>query len=213
MRNFKGLILSFFVFVNSLIVYSQETVSDFDGTVYKTVTIGRQVWMAEDLRVTHFRNGEEISILKNCGQMTPACVIDKKSNKVYYNWYAVINERNIAPEGWHVPSREEWQELIDYLGGEDLAGGKLKEEGTINWKTPNFGGTNESGFTALPTGFVNYPGGCSLDNNGKYASYFTSSGKVVSYACGIIIKHKSTKVSNNCMFSHKDLLSLRLVKD
>ncbi len=70
-----------------------------------------------------------------------------------YNWYAAVDSRNIAPEGWHIPTDAEWQTLVDYLGGGNVAGGKMKETGTEHWSSPNTGATNESGFSALPGGY------------------------------------------------------------
>ena len=75
-----------------------------------------------------------------------------------YNWYAATDARNICPTGWHVPSDVEWRTLINYLGGESVAGGKLRETGTTHWDSPNTGGTNETGFTALPGGYRNHTG-------------------------------------------------------
>jgi len=136
---------------------------DFDGNVYNTVKIGNQVWMAENLKVTHYRNGDPIPNVTNntqwSGLTTGAyCNYDNDPNNAItygrlYNWYAVAESRNLAPIGWHVPSDTEWQILIDYLGGAAVAGGKLKESGTTRWISPNTGATNESGFTALPGGY------------------------------------------------------------
>jgi uncharacterized protein (TIGR02145 family) len=76
-----------------------------------------------------------------------------------YNYYAVKDQRGLAPDGWHVPTDEEWTTLTTYLGGESIAGGKLKEVGTLHWISPNIGATNESGFTTLPSGFRYYDDG------------------------------------------------------
>ena len=150
------------------------TVTDIDGNVYQTVIIGGQVWMAENLKVTHYRNDDLIPhIISNSewtNQTTGAyCNYDNDVDNVttygrLYNWYAVNDSRNIAPEGWHVPSDEEWQTLVDYLGGSSVAGGKMKTTGTIEvgtglWCPPNIGATNESGFSALPGGFRDYENG------------------------------------------------------
>jgi uncharacterized protein (TIGR02145 family) len=75
-----------------------------------------------------------------------------------YTWYAATDSSGICPEGWHVPSKAEWTTLATYLGGESVAGGKLKETGTIHWLKPNIGATNETGFTALPVGFRSFAG-------------------------------------------------------
>jgi uncharacterized protein (TIGR02145 family) len=139
-----------------------ETVTDVDGNVYHTITIGSQVWMLENLKTTKYRNGDPITNITSNSEWeemkTEAfCVYnnDPSNNNTYgllYNWYAVMDPRNIAPPGWHVPSIEEWTNLVNYLGGKDHAGGKMKEEGTSHWKSPNEGATNSSGFTALPGG-------------------------------------------------------------
>lgn len=130
-----------------------NTVKDSDGNVYKTVTIGNQTWMAENLRTTKYRNGEPIQPIAdpnawavlNSGAYRPA----DSGYGNYYNWYAVSDPRNIAPEGWHVATDADYTELATFLGGNAVAGGKLKEAGTSHWAAPNTGATNESGFTAL----------------------------------------------------------------
>lgn len=126
-----------------------------------TITIGTQVWMTTNLDVDHYRNGEAIPQASDqwLNLRTGAwCYYnnDSATGTVYgklYNWYAVNDPRGLAPAGWHIPSDKEWTILITYLGGESIAGGKLKEAGTIYWESPNSGATNESGFSALPGGF------------------------------------------------------------
>jgi uncharacterized protein (TIGR02145 family) len=140
-----------------------ETVTDIDGNVYQTVTIGNQVWMVTNLKVTHYRNGDPIPNVTDSGSWqgltTGAfCEYNNDVNNVatygrLYNWYAAVDSRNIAPAGWHVPNDAEWQTLVNYLGDDAVAGGKLKEVGTTHWYSPNTGATNESGFTALPGGY------------------------------------------------------------
>lgn len=166
---------------------------DVDGNVYQTVTIGSQVWMAENLKVTHYRNGDPIPNVTDgstwSGLSTGAyCNYNNDINNVatygrLYNWYAVDDSRNIAPEGWHVPTDEEWKQLEMYLGmsqaevdstvwrGTD-EGGKLKETDTTHWLRPNTGATNESGFSALPGGIRHFYGGF---NYMGYLAYFWSS--------------------------------------
>lgn len=141
----------------------EETIKDIDGNTYQIVKIGDQWWMAENLKVTHYRNGDAIpnvTIDSQWVNLTTGAYCDIWNNSdnaaLYgrlYNWHAVNDSRNIAPAGWHVPSDEEGQTLIDYLGGNNIAGGKLKESGTEHWNNPNLGATNESGFTALPVGY------------------------------------------------------------
>lgn len=142
-------------------LFNPNTVTDIDGNVYNTVKIGSQVWMVENLRTTRFNDGVQIPNVTNDSQWmnlsTPGyCWYDNNiSNKeIYgglYNWYAV-NTGKLAPTGWHVPTLDEWETLINYLGGENIAGDKLKETGTTHWLSPNTGSTNESGFTALGAG-------------------------------------------------------------
>ena len=146
---------------------SDGTVTNIDGNVYKTVKIGKQWWMAENLKTTRYRNGEEIINITDPIQWG-ALVIgaycwynNDISNKgpygALYNWNAVMDDRNLAPVGWHIPTDEEWTTLSTTLGGESVAGGKLKEAGFSHWNAPNTGATNESGFTVLPNGYCYGP--------------------------------------------------------
>jgi len=142
---------------------SANTVTDIDGNVYQTVEIGDQVWMKENLKVIRYRDGSDIPTgysstdWLNLSTGAYAVYDNNEANAdsygYLYNWSAVDDNRNIAPEGWHVPTDNEWTALTDYLGGEGIAGGKMKEAGTEHWTAPNTGATNESGFTALPGGF------------------------------------------------------------
>jgi len=141
---------------------STGTVTDIDGNVYKTVRVGDQWWMVENLKVTHYRNGDTIpEVIDNdewVNLSTGAqCAFNDSIYGKMYNWYALDDERNIAPEGWHVPTYNEWQTLINYLGGNEIAGGKLKDTSSL-WRD-NVGATNESGFTALPGGYREWLGG------------------------------------------------------
>jgi len=136
------------------------TVTDIDGNVYATIGIGSQIWMAENLKVTCYRNGDEIPNLTDNTLWSYTiegayCSYNNDPNLaavfgMLYNWYAVIDSRNIAPAGWHVPTEAEWDKLIEWLGGEDVAGGKLKA--ATLWNAPNAGATDSSGFHALPGG-------------------------------------------------------------
>ena len=134
--------------------------ADIDGYVYKTIKIGNQLWMAENLRVAHYRNGEAIpNVINNdeWANLTSGAYCNYDNNPTngrkygkLYNWYAVDDYRGLAPAGWHVATNEEWTTLTNYLKGEDVAGGKLKSK--TGWKQPNEGATNESGYCALPCG-------------------------------------------------------------
>jgi uncharacterized protein (TIGR02145 family) len=138
------------------------TVSDIDGNVYITVTIGAQVWMAENLNVTHYRNGEiipNISDGEEWNNYTSGACCDYENlpynSTIFgklYNFHAINDPRGVCPTGWHIPTDNEWTTLINYLGGNNVAGAKLKETGTDHWHIPNKGSTNQYGFSALPGG-------------------------------------------------------------
>ncbi|NTV45450.1 MAG: hypothetical protein HGB11_02765 [Chlorobiales bacterium] len=160
------------------------TVTDVDGNVYHTITIGIQVWMVENLKTTKYRNGDPITNITDNAQWNVAaatgapgyCIYDNDAANAstyghIYNWYAVNDSRNIAPAGWHIPTRAEMQTLMDFLGGDSQAGNALKESGSTHWQSSNTAATNSSGFTALPGGF-RYENGNFL-NKGEFA-YFWS---------------------------------------
>ena len=140
---------------------SLSQVTDKDGNVYKTVTIGNQEWMAENLNVSHYGNGDPIPEVQDSTKWPKLttgawCYYQNNSDngKTYgklYNWYAVKDTRGLTPNGWHIPSDEEWAKLINFLGGDSVAGGKMKA--TTLWNSPNEGATNESGFTAYSGGY------------------------------------------------------------
>jgi uncharacterized protein (TIGR02145 family) len=143
-----------------------ETFKDIDGNVYHAVVIGTQIWMVENLKTTKYRNGDIIPNLTDSLAWVKSvsgayCWYNnnpgtyKADYGALYNWYAATDGRNIAPIGWHVPSDEEFAILVNYLGGTNAAGDKLKESGTNHWLAPN-NGTNESGFTGLPGGARGY---------------------------------------------------------
>lgn len=140
-----------------------ETVTDRDGNVYSSVTIGTQVWMTENLKTTKYNDGGPITnhgndniTWQNTTSGAYAWYANNSSNKAsygaLYNGYAVSTDK-LCPAGWHVPELDEWLVLINYLGGVDLAGGKLKEKGTTHWLSPNTGATDDFGFKALPGGY------------------------------------------------------------
>jgi len=157
-------------------------VTDIEGNVYKTVVIGTQTWMAENLKVTTYRNGD---IIPNVADSTWSSLLtgafcwynndSVKNRDIYgalYNFYAVKDARGLAPQGWHIPTDDEWSTLTTYLGGEDVAGTKLKEAGKTHWISQDAGGTNETGFTALPGGSLyNIE---SFTNLGKYGYWWSA---------------------------------------
>lgn len=141
----------------------KDTVVDIDGNVYHTVQIGEQIWMVENFKCTHFQNGEKINNVtddKEWLNLTSSAYCNYENDSSYvktygrmYNWYAVNDERNLCPLGWHIPSHEEWTTLINFLGGRDHAGSKMKEKTDKHWMYDfNTRSDNSSGFTGLPGG-------------------------------------------------------------
>ncbi len=136
--------------------------TDQQGNVYKTIVIGTQEWMAENLITTIYRNGNAIANVTDGAQwfgLTTGAYCSYNNDSQYdcpygklYNWYTVADPRNVCPAGWHVPTDGEWTVLTAVLGGESVAGGKMKNNGTLFWFSPNTNATNESGFSGLPGG-------------------------------------------------------------
>lgn len=194
------------------------TVTDIDGNLYHSVTIGTQIWMLENLKVTHFRNGDSIPFVTSSISWPFAvprvCVYNNDENyrAIYgclYNWHAVNDSRGLAPQGWHIPSRTEWQILINYLG-DFMCGGKLKEAGTEHWIYGNYGATNESGFTALPGGGRTYSG--VFGGSGYGCNFWTSTAYIATGAYFRSIEYNSTQVMNydgDKMYG----MSIRCIKD
>jgi len=146
---------------------ASTTISDIEGNIYNTVSIGNQIWMASNLSTSRYRNGAYIPYILNSNQWAaikrPALSFYNHDNTYetnygkQYNWYAVIDTQGICPNGWHIPSNNEWTILSDFLGGLNVAGGKMKATGTQYWSFPS-NGSNTSGFTGLPGGFRNVDG-------------------------------------------------------
>ncbi len=168
-------------------------ITDSDGNDYRTVTIGNQEWMAENLRTSRFTDGSEIPMINDPTSWLNAnygawCWYDTINTDdlpygKLYNWYAINDTRGVCPSGWHVPTDAEWTALIDYLDPaavnsdsegtqSTVAGGKMKEAGTIHWRSPNTGATNESGFTGLPGG--GFDPEDTFDGKGSYAYWWSS---------------------------------------
>jgi uncharacterized protein (TIGR02145 family) len=148
------------------------TMTDIEGNVYPTVIIGKQEWMAANLKTTTYNDGTPIPQVTDASAWSSILLggayswydNDLANKEVYgalYNW-STVETGKLCPTGWDVPVSENWGALTDYLGGKDalgqnldgkvVAGGKLKEKGTLHWQSPNTGATNASGFTALPGG-------------------------------------------------------------
>lgn len=137
-----------------------DPVIDVDGTVYKAVKIGNQIWMQENLKTKKYANGDVIPEPLNSAEWASStngarCYYPELPFGYLYNWYAVSDPRGLCPTGWHVPTDAEWVELENFLGGSltNPVGGRLKEAGSSHWRWPNVEGTNESGFSAFLSGF------------------------------------------------------------
>lgn len=161
------------------------TLTDIDENVYPIVKIYDRLWMGVNLKTTRYSNGDLIPPTDPYGQYV--CIEEEPKYQWIYNgdegnledygrlytWYVVTDSRNVCPDGWHVPSESEWIRLSDQLGGLLLSGAKLKERGTAHWDASNNGGTNQTGFTALPGGYRQCDG---LNNcQGTNANFWSSS--------------------------------------
>jgi len=154
------------------------TVTDADGNTYPTVTLGTQVWMAENLRTTRYRNEDPIPELTEGadGQEGASCAYEYNADNEatfgrMYTWHAAMDDRGLCPQGFHVPTEEEWNTLADLLGGIYTAGGLLKAPGYAGWATPNPDPEKGGAFMALPGGVRDTDGSFYfLDSNGYFWS-------------------------------------------
>ncbi|MBN1388087.1 MAG: fibrobacter succinogenes major paralogous domain-containing protein [Bacteroidales bacterium] len=195
----NSLVITCLLFITLCIITScekeegNEHIADIDGNKYSIITIGSQVWLGENLKVTRYNDGTAIPLVTDDNTWgtlsTPAyCWYDndEASHKnIYgalYNWYAVETGK-LCPDGWHVPTDSEWKQLEMYLGMSQIdadntgfrgtgEGGKLKEAGTAHWGDPNEGATNESSFTAMPGGFRKETG--VFDRNGYLGVWWSA---------------------------------------
>jgi uncharacterized protein (TIGR02145 family) len=210
----------------SQITFKTFTLADVDNNYYNTVTIGTQTWMSENLRTTKFNDNTVIPCITDDSQWsaltTPAyCWYnnDETSHKntygAMYNWFVVNSGgnggKNVCPVGWHVPSSEEFGILSDFLGGETVAGGKLKEEGITHWTTPNTSATNETGFTALPGGHRLFHG--AFGSKGFYGSWWTVTEHDVSTALSWFVSYDLGYFKINLLSNKLTGIAIRCVKD
>jgi uncharacterized protein (TIGR02145 family) len=157
-------IILFFAGLSFLAMENQaQKVADYDGNEYDTIYIGNLVWFKQNLKTTHYSNGLAIPLVTDtllwaslttgarCYYANDSATYDSIYGPLY-NWYTVNNPDNVCPDGWRVPTNAEWEAAEGFLGGAMVAGGAMKEEGTLHWLSPNVGATNSSGFTGLPGG-------------------------------------------------------------
>ncbi len=150
-------------------IHTGLKVEDIDGNDYSVVVIGSQEWIGSNLKATRYNNGDPIPLETLFGEWSSKttgayCYYDNQvayrdTFGLLYNYYAVIDSRNICPAGFHVPTDAEWTTLITFLGGTTVAGGKLKESGVKHWIEPNTDATDDFAFSALPGGYRNGSGG------------------------------------------------------
>ena len=221
----SSFILSAFILVSLITGCSKDenppdSVTDIEGNIYKTVRIGNQVWMAENLKASTFSDGSEIPDVPDATDWNELTTQgrcwynnDEAANKdIYgalYNYYAV-NSGKLCPDGWHIPSKGEWEKLRETLGDTLTGGGKLKEEGTEHWKTPNTGSVNSTGFTALPAGIRYFEG--TFNSVTMFTSFWSSTEwdndkawyMSLYYSDAAVVIHNTSK---------KDGFSIRCIKD
>lgn len=171
-----------------------DPITDIDGNTYNTISIGSQIWMKENLKTVHYNNGDPISLVTDLEEWALTetgsyCDYNNSlsDGNIYghlYNYYAVKDDRNICPSGWHVPSDNEWNTLVDYLGGSEVAGSKMKEKGEKYWTIQNIDATNTSGFSAIPGG-GRYPEYYHIN---EVAYWWTSSAGTISGGWGAIYR-------------------------
>ena len=200
---------------NGEIVIEESTpLTDYDGNTYKTVRIGDQIWMAENLKTTRYSDGTAI----------PSLVYNNNDSNLskfgrLYTWTAAMrnsassstnpsNVQGVSPVGWHIPSEAEWMELINNLGGASTAGGKMKSTSTDYWLSPNTGASNESLLNVLPSGFYRFDG--VFMKMSEWAIFLTSN--TSSPITIMTIKYDRASVAFE-QWHPSDVVSVRCVKD
>ncbi|MCX6256958.1 MAG: hypothetical protein NTW49_03530 [Bacteroidia bacterium] len=194
-----------------------DAVNDYDGNVYNTVQIGSQCWIKQNLATTHYSDGTALVDGTNAGNISGNYttkywfvynnnISNKATYGLLYTWAAVMNGaassaanpsgvQGVCPTGWHVPSDAEWTQLTNFLGGESVAGSKLKEAGTSHWVSPNTGAINTSGFTALPGGYRGSSG--TFYNIGSSGYWWSSTEYTTNNAWDRHMNYNSSYVSRN----------------
>jgi uncharacterized protein (TIGR02145 family) len=199
-----------------LVIEEDAPVTDYDGNVYRTIKIGSQIWMAENLKSTHYSDGTRLPFFEYNN--------DTANVRVYgrlYRWASAMKNaassnsnpsgvQGAAPVGWHIPSDAEWQVLIDNLGGNAVAGGKLKEADTLHWLSPNTGATNESKFNALPSGWYDFTE--EFRRIGEWTFLTTSTSPASDYVYTRVLKYDITSANRGDLHPY-DAIPIRCVKD
>ncbi|MFZ4398982.1 MAG: FISUMP domain-containing protein [Bacteroidales bacterium] len=205
---------------NSFITFYFWQCTDVENHNYATVDIGNQTWMAENINSTRFRNGDTIqnttdnaawNILTSASYCNfNNTTVNSDSYGKLYNFYVISDTRRICPLGWHIPSDTAWTEMTNYLGGEYIAGNKLKETAATHWQSSNTASTNESGFTALPGG--DRGNGGSFYDKGNYG-FWWSSNQDVSNKAWIRYMQSANGFVSRLSFGKNYGFSVRCLKD
>jgi uncharacterized protein (TIGR02145 family) len=205
---------------NSGIVTTPGAGVTYNGYTYSSIVLGNgQEWMAENLRTTSYSNGDPIPNVIDAtqwGNLTSGAYAYYNNDSQYetpygnlYNWYTVNDSRNLCPTGWHVPSDTEWSVLTDYLGGETIAGGKMKSLSTQYWASPNANATNEINFSGLP-------GGNRTDFGFNYIGYYGYWWSSTEYTSGVSwfrqLSYNDVNVGRNAQYKDHGI-SVRCLKD
>ncbi len=214
--------------------YITGTVIDIDGNEYSTIVIGEQTWMSENLRVTRYADGTEIPLFEDDASWdllednnddkgyclyTNAGSMDYSDYGCLYSFAAAVNGipyevndvQGVCPDGWHMPSRDDWAELIEYVGGPLVAGGCLKEAGTNHWEITESDVTNEYKFNAVPGG-DRYLWGGNYERISNIGYYWTSTENTKSDAV-VYWFHYTSVQSYKSLLGKSYGLSVRCIKD
>jgi|SRR5690554_1333320 len=208
----------------SAVVMTAMMLSSCGGGASKEVTIGKQVWMTQNLNVDKFRNGDPIPEAKTKEEWRKAGENGEPAWSYYnnnpdngdrygklYNWYAVNDPRGLAPEGWKIPSDEEWSRLVDFLGGQSVAGTKMKStDFWADYEGKSGNGTNESGFSGLPGGYRNIFG--AFFDIGEYGDWWSSTEYIAGTAWSRNLVYDNGNVSRNGTIK-KSGFSVRCLRD
>ena len=182
--------------------HDNMVIEDIDGNRYQTVWIGNNLWMAENLQTTHYSNGNPIPNIVQNTQWSNLEIgawsyykNQKDSKKTYgklYNWFTVSDHRNVCPKGWHVATDEEWFALGSFLGGNKVAGDKMKTTGSNYWVKSDSSVTNESRFSGLPSG-LRFPSG-EFGHHGYYGYWWSSSMSTSDLASGRYLYDNNSEI-------------------
>lgn len=187
---------------------SGSGVTDIDGNNYGSIVAGTQEWMSENLNTSRYSNGDSIPNVTDNNQWATRTTgawayynNDPQFEHPYgklYNWFTVVDSRNVCPSGWHIPSDDEWNTLLLYLGGASVAGGKMKEAGFVHWTNPNVNADNSGGFTGLPGGYrLNTGSSMNMYDYGYWWSSVEYNPGTAAYYCSLYYNNELARITFN----------------